>query len=754
MSTTKRTAGKRLLSLGLSVLLAFGTMPTAAYADELAGVEGEGGTLIESQNEECLGLPGDAVLQENIAAGDSNTEDDSTSAALEEQDAAVEVQSEEEAIVVDGDSDDEGIAVEVQANSAGPTFASAYDVHVNDFFNYWYYDYLNASSKDDFFKFYVPSAGKVTFNVVSPQGPGSGGNGIGKGVHIDVFNNANNSSRIANGYINQNYSLNTISGSYEIQLTKGTYWIRVSADGWIDYVNHGTNRSSTNAPSTGGYYELRPSFASANESFVENQNGSNNTKATASGPVSFGKTYRGHVSVNDKEDYYRFDVTAPGRVTFKFGGISSVSRYVFDTTNGSGGFYQSGGHLSQGLNKVNDTTYYGDYSKGTYYLKIEAGYFSTYGTFTFKLSYAEAKQTFPEAQFGSNNSIASANAITFNKTYYGQVSATDYKDFYAFTVGANRKVSIVMTPLNKYLEDCWIYVSDYYGSFNEGTRHFKGVYTVEVPYSYSTYYMRVETDQWNYDTGAYSFRLYDGEVEDMQWVGVGSINYKYYTGQAIKPRPQVTYNGSKLTLNKDYKLSYKNNKKTGTATVTVTGINGFYGTKKATFKIIKPTVSYRTWIQGKAWKQKWKKNGSVAGITGEGRYIRYFKAELSGVRPEGGIQYIVNTEYAGSGSGWSTNWRQQWVSNGYAAGNDKQRIETIRIALYGEMKSYYNVYYRVHAQGYGWMGWTRNGGRAGTEGLGKRVEAIQVVLVKKGGKAPGTTYKGAKRNYKKAYVSR
>ena len=55
------------------------------------------------------------------------------------------------------------------------------------------------------------------------------------------------------------------------------------------------------------------------------------------------------------------------------------------------------------------------------------------------------------------------------------------------------------------------------------------------------------------------------------------------------------------------------------------------------------------------------------------------------------------------------------------------------------MAEHYDVYYRVHAQTYGWLDWACNGAPAGTEGLSKRLEGIEIVLVEKGGAAPGAT---------------
>ena len=70
-----------------------------------------------------------------------------------------------------------------------------------------------------------------------------------------------------------------------------------------------------------------------------------------------------------------------------------------------------------------------------------------------------------------------------------------------------------------------------------------------------------------------------------------------------------------------------------------------------------------------------------------------------------------------------------------------KRLEAIQIELKDSLADQYDIYYRVHAQTYGWLGWAKNGEKAGTEGLAKRLEAIQIVLVEKGGAAPGSTEK-------------
>ena len=51
----------------------------------------------------------------------------------------------------------------------------------------------------------------------------------------------------------------------------------------------------------------------------------------------------------------------------------------------------------------------------------------------------------------------------------------------------------------------------------------------------------------------------------------------------------------------------------------------------------------------------------------------------------------------------------------------------------------YHVWYRVHSQDYGWLGWAKDGDPAGTTGLAKRAEAVEVLIQSKDAAAPGST---------------
>ncbi len=88
-----------------------------------------------------------------------------------------------------------------------------------------------------------------------------------------------------------------------------------------------------------------------------------------------------------------------------------------------------------------------------------------------------------------------------------------------------------------------------------------------------------------------------------------------YTGKAVKPAVTVK-NGDEILKNgTDYKLAYKNNKKIGTASVTVTGMGSYNGSAKLSFKIV-PKKAVLSAVQSKKAKTvsvKWKRDNTVTG---------------------------------------------------------------------------------------------------------------------------------------------
>ena len=74
------------------------------------------------------------------------------------------------------------------------------------------------------------------------------------------------------------------------------------------------------------------------------------------------------------------------------------------------------------------------------------------------------------------------------------------------------------------------------------------------------------------------------------------------------------------------------------------------------------------------------------------------------------------------------------ASDGGMAGTDGQarRLEAVRVSLTGDMARGFSVWYRVHSQSFGWLGWAHDGENAGTTGLGSRAEAIDAQVLPQG----------------------
>ncbi len=157
-----------------------------------------------------------------------------------------------------------------------------------------------------------------------------------------------------------------------------------------------------------------------------------------------------------------------------------------------------------------------------------------------------------------------------------------------------------------------------------------------------------------------------------------------------------------------------------------------------------PNVMYKTHVQTFGW-QKWMVNGQMSGTSGKAKRLEGINIKLSNAPYEGDIVYTTHVQKYGWKDGKpSDTTRKTWKKNGAMSGTngEAKRLEAICIDLTGEMAERYDIYYRVHAQTFGWLGWAKNGEESGTAGYAKRLEGIQIVLVPKDGKAPANNYGG------------
>ena len=109
-----------------------------------------------------------------------------------------------------------------------------------------------------------------------------------------------------------------------------------------------------------------------------------------------------------------------------------------------------------------------------------------------------------------------------------------------------------------------------------------------------------------------SFRILPKSIKKLS---CSKISKKTYTGKKIEPAVQLKDGSKKLKKNRDYTITYKNNRQTGRATAKITGKGNYKGAIQRTFQILPRKVS-----AFKAGKRadvsitlKWKKSASITG---------------------------------------------------------------------------------------------------------------------------------------------
>lgn len=75
-------------------------------------------------------------------------------------------------------------------------------------------------------------------------------------------------------------------------------------------------------------------------------------------------------------------------------------------------------------------------------------------------------------------------------------------------------------------------------------------------------------------------------AQDISFATVSAVAQQTYTGAAIEPKPTVSVGDTVLVEGTDYTLAYANNVDAGVATITITGIGNYTGTRTATFSIV------------------------------------------------------------------------------------------------------------------------------------------------------------------------
>ena len=194
------------------------------------------------------------------------------------------------------------------------------------------------------------------------------------------------------------------------------------------------------------------------------------------------------------------------------------------------------------------------------------------------------------------------------------------------------------------------------------------------------------------DTNIYPdpFRYNDGSVADYYGI-IRNAKYNGLTGLIIEHcfiNNVSDYNNYLSTDTKLQQLGVAD----ANGIVSALGLSkGAYDSTAGT----KNSILYQTHVQDYGW-QTWKKNGEMAGTQGEAKKMEAINIKLSSDL-SGNVEYMTHVQNVG----W-----QGWKSNGGTAGTTGQnkRLEAIKMRLTGNVAKQYDIFYRVHAQDYGWLG--------------------------------------------------
>ena len=140
-------------------------------------------------------------------------------------------------------------------------------------------------------------------------------------------------------------------------------------------------------------------------------------------------------------------------------------------------------------------------------------------------------------------------------------------------------------------------------------------------------------------------------------------------------------------------------------------------------------IAYSAHVASIGWQDALR-DGATAGTTGCSLSIEALKVTLENPAVAGSVQVRAHV----SNVGW-----QDWTSGTAGTTGRSLSMEALQVRLTGEMAASYDVYYRAHVSGIGWMGWAKDGEEAGTQGYSSALEAVQILLVEKGGEAPSSS---------------
>ena len=564
---------KRILCVAMAAALT--CPPVGVYATEQTteleyALETEAVESATEQTEETETIEvteGTEVIEITEVAETTEVVDESEVTEAAEETQTTETTGEPEVVEVTETTEvtEETEATEVEDEIHTATLAESKTVSPNG----TYTGAIAEKGNYNLYYFTLPEAGHFTIEMTAQM----------QYCGVDVYSDdeTNLLSETADWNENTKKSVST----YELDLTAGTYYIRVNADGYYyGYYSYT------------GTYSMKLTYTSAGETFAE----PNNDFASAT-EINFPSTVKGQIAKNDDKDFFKFKLTDAGTVKlYVTSYMNSFSMVIYDASGNS--VYQSYGNKWNENLKMTEKDYAVDLAPGSYYMLVNGqngkqSYDYKYtGNYNFTANFEKAKVSYTQA----DDDFASAYNLPMNQEIWGHIALNDREDIMTFTLSKETCLSFTITSYMPHY-DLYFYnskgeqIGHEYNNRQESLGYVTDIY--EKNLDAGKYYVKVEGAYIN-STGSYYTGQYILKVTariDIAEASIAAIKDQPYTGDYIMPEPVVTYQGKTLVKDVDYTLTYANNYSIGVGSVTILGCGDYHGNKTVTFNIVGPSLS-------------------------------------------------------------------------------------------------------------------------------------------------------------------
>ncbi|TFE04050.1 hypothetical protein [Jeotgalibacillus salarius] len=222
--------------------------------------------------------------------------------------------------------------------------------------------------------------------------------------------------------------------------------------------------------------------------------------------VEYDKQYSGHLAINDRTDYYKFEVPSQGTVDLKGEGfvISQTNFIVFDSQNNTV-IDKSYTSSKVSPSKINESLYL---SEGTYYIAFYSRQYwsERSGAYNFTLSFSDALAN----ELEPNNGTTLATATNFGNINKGFIALNDTVDYYTFTA---QSADEIIFSFNSYLSG-WLRVTlldennNRIVSKNIKSDHLTpGIIKFTEPLEAGKYFVLIQRDSYSDSYGSYDFMI-------------------------------------------------------------------------------------------------------------------------------------------------------------------------------------------------------------------------------------------------------